>query len=116
MQINLVPVCDPGVSYGGEMMRDAITRFRKRLLAVIVVCPKEDFKYSGEEARPDNITRVHINAAIALFREPGTIGQVTGFIHENGMNINLSGTGGWYGEEFMKCYSKSYINKARFST
>ncbi|AUB39672.1 hypothetical protein COO91_05670 [Nostoc flagelliforme CCNUN1] len=35
MQINLVPVCDPGVSYGGEMMRDAITRFRKRLLVVI---------------------------------------------------------------------------------
>ena len=109
MQINLVPVCDPGVSYGGEMMRDAITRFRKRLLAVIVVCPEEDFEYSGEEARPDNITCIDINAAIALFREPGTIGQVTGFIHENGMNINLSGTGGWYGEEFMKCLTQNNI-------
>lgn len=109
MQINLVPVCEPGVSYGGEMMRDAITRFRKRLLAVIVVCPEEDFEYSGEEARPDNITCVDINAAIALFREPGTIGQVTGFIHENGMNINLSGTGGWYGEEFMKCLTQNNI-------
>ncbi|MBN3949083.1 MAG: hypothetical protein HWQ38_22490 [Nostoc sp. NMS7] len=109
MQINLVPVCEPGVSYGGEMMRDAITRFRKRLLAVIIVCPEEDFEYSDEEARPDNITRVHINAAIALFREPGTIGQVTGFIHENGMNINISGTGGWYGQEFMKCLTQNNI-------
>jgi|GEM_PF-945559 len=109
MQINLVPVCEPGNSYGGEMMRDAITRFRKRLLAVIVVCPEEGFEYSGEEARPDNITRVHINAAIALFREPGTIGQVTGFIHENGMNINISGTGGRYGEEFMKCLTQNNI-------
>lgn len=109
MQINLVPVCDPGVSYGSEIIRDAITRFRKRLLAVIVVCPEEGFEYSGEEARPDNITRTHINAAIVLFREPGTIGQVTGFIHENGMNINLSGTGGWYGEEFMKCLTQNNI-------
>lgn len=109
MQINLVPVCEPGISYGGEMMRDAITRFRKRLLAVIVVCPEEDFEYSDEEARPDNITRIDINAAIILFREPGTIGQVTGFIHENGMNINISGTGGWYGEEFMKCLTKNDI-------
>ncbi len=109
MQINLVPVCEPGVPYGGEMMRDAITRFRKRLLAVIVVCPEEGFEYSGEEARPDNITRVHINAVIALFREPGTIAQVTGFIHENGMNINISGTGGRYGEEFMKCLTQNNI-------
>lgn len=109
MQINLVPVCEPGVSYGGEMMREAITRFRKRLLAVIVVCPEAGFEYSGEEARPDNITRTHINAAIALFREPGTIGQVTGFIHENGMNINISGTGGRYGQEFMKCLTENDI-------
>ncbi|MEP6485977.1 hypothetical protein NDI43_02145 [Microcoleus vaginatus GB2-A3] len=109
MQINLVPVCEPGNPYGGEMMRDAITRFRKRLLAVIVVCPEAGFEYSGEEARPDNITRTHINAAIALFREPGTIGQVTGFIHENGMNINISGTGGRYGQEFMKCLIKNDI-------
>jgi hypothetical protein len=109
MQINLVPVCEPGNPYGGEMMRDAITRFRKRLLAVIVVCPEASFEYSGEEARPDNITRTHINAAIALFREPGTIGQVTGFIHENGMNINISGTGGRYGKEFMKCLIQNEI-------
>jgi hypothetical protein len=109
MQINLVPVCEPGNPYGGEMMRDAITRFRKRLLAVIVVCPEAGFEYSGEEARPDNITRAYINAAIALFREPGTIGQVTGFIHENGMNINISDTGGRYGEEFMKCLSQNDI-------
>jgi len=109
MQINLVPVCEPGNPHGGEMMRDAITRFRKRLLAVIVVCPEEGFEFSGKEARPDNITRTHINAAIALFREPGTIGQVTGFIHENGMNINISGTGGRYGKEFMKCLSQNDI-------
>ena len=109
MQINLVPVCEPGNPYGGEMMRDAITRFRKRLLAVIVVCPEAGFEYSGEEARPDNITRAYINAAIALFREPGTIGQVTGFIHENGMNIHISDTGGRYGEEFMKCLSQNDI-------
>jgi len=109
MQINLVPVCEPGNSHGGKMMRDAITRFRKRLLAVIVVCPEECFEFSGEEARPDNITSADINAAIALFREPGTIGQVTGFIHENGMNINLSGTGGWYGQEFMKCLIQNDI-------
>jgi hypothetical protein len=109
MQINLVPVCQPGISYGGKMMGDVLTRFRKRLLAVIVVCPKEGFEYSGEEPRPDNITRAHINAAIALFREPGTIGQVTGFIHENGMNINLSGTGGRYGQDFMKCLTQNNI-------
>ncbi|NQE36627.1 hypothetical protein [Microcoleus asticus] len=109
MQINLVPVCESGNPYGGEMMRDSITRFRKRLLAVIVVCPEAGFEYSGEEARPDNITRTHINAAIALFREPGTIGQVTGFIHENGMNINISGTGGRYGKEFMKCLIQNDI-------
>jgi len=109
MQINLVPVCEPGNPHGGEMMRDAIARFRKRLLAVIVVCPEEGFEFSGEEARPDNITSAYINAAIALFREPGTIGQVTGFIHENGMNINLSGTGGRYGQQFMKCLSQNDI-------
>lgn len=109
MQINLVPVCEPGNPYGGEMMRDAITRFRKRLLAVIVVCPEAGFEYSGEEPRPDNITRTYINAAIALFREPGTIGQVTGFIHENGMNINISDTGGRYGKEFMKCLKQNDI-------
>lgn len=109
MQINLVPVCEPGNPYGGEMMRDAITRFRKRLLAVIVVCPEAGFEYSGEEPRPDNITRTYINAAIALFREPGTIGQVTGFIHENGMNINISDTGGRYGKEFMKCLNQNDI-------
>ena len=109
MQINLVPVCEPGNPYGGEMMRDAITRFRKRLLALIVVCPEAGFEYSGEEARPDNITSAYITAAIALFREPGTIGQVTGFIHENGMNINISDTGGRYGKEFMKCLTKNDI-------
>ena len=109
MQINLVPVCESGNPYGGEMMRDAITRFRKRLLAVIVVCPEAGFEYSGEEARPDNITSTYITAAIALFREPGTIGQVTGFIHENGMNINISGTGGRYGKEFMKCLIQNDI-------
>ncbi|MEZ2238480.1 hypothetical protein [Microcoleus sp.] len=109
MQINLVPVCEPGNPYGGEMMRDAITRFRKRLLAVIVVCPEAGFEYSGEEARPDSITSAYITAAIALFREPGTIGQVTAFIHENGMNINISDTGGRYGKEFMKCLTKNDI-------
>ncbi|HEY9694417.1 MAG TPA: HEPN domain-containing protein [Oculatellaceae cyanobacterium] len=109
MQINLVPVCEPGNSHGGEMMIDAITRFRKRLLTVIVVCPEAGFEYSGEEARPDNITHADINAAIALFREPGTIGQVTGFIHEDGMNINISGTGGWYGQKFMKCLTQNNI-------
>ena len=109
MQINLVSVCEPGIAYGGKMMREAISRFRTRLLAVIVVCPESDFEYSGEEARPDNITFAHITAAIALFREPGTIGQVTGFIHEEGMNINRSGTGGAYGEEFMKCLTQNDI-------
>lgn len=109
MQINLVPVCEPGVSYGGEMMRDAITRFRKWLLAVIVVCPERDFEYSGEKPRPDNITSADITAAIVLFLEPGTIGQVTGFIHEDGMNINLTGTGGSYGEKFMKYLTKNDI-------
>lgn len=44
-----------------------------------------------------------------MFREPGTIGQITGFIHEDGMNINLTGTGGSYGEEFMKCLTKNDI-------
>ena len=109
MQINLVPVCEPGNPHGGKMMRDAITRFRKRLLAVIVVCPEKGFEYSGEKARPDNITSTYITAAIALFREPGTIGQVTGFIHEDGMNVNLSGTGGRYGKEFMKSLSQNDI-------
>lgn len=109
MQLNLIPVCEPGISYGSAMMTDAITRFRKQLLAVIVVCPEEDFKYLGEEAKPDNIIRTHITAAIALFREPGTIGQVTGFIHEHGMNINLSGTGGSYGKKFMECLTQNSI-------
>ncbi len=109
MQINLIPVCEPGVSYGGKMMTEAITRFRKRLLAVIVVLPEEGFEYSGEEATPDNITSAEINAVIALFREPGTIGQVTGFIHEEGININLSGTGGWYGQKFMECLTQNDI-------
>lgn len=111
MQINLVPVCELGNSLGGKMMRDAITRFRKLLLAVIVVCPEEDFEYSGEKPRPDNITSADITAAIALFREPGTIGQVTGFIHEDGMNVDLfrRGTGGWYGKEFMKCLTQNNI-------
>ncbi|WP_445244924.1 HEPN domain-containing protein [Microcoleus sp. OTE_8_concoct_300] len=116
MQINLVPVCEPGVSYGGEMMRDAITRFRKRLLAVIIVCPEEGFEYSGEQARPDNITSADITAAIALFREPGTIGQVTGFIHEDGMYISLSGgTGNSYGKEFMKCLLENDIQPWLYS-
>jgi hypothetical protein len=110
MQINLVPVCEPGNPHGGEMMRDAITRFRKRLLAVIVVCPEEGFEYSGEKTRPDNITSADITAAIALFREPGTIGQVTGFIHEEGMYISRSGgTGNSYGKEFMKCLTQNDI-------
>lgn len=110
MQINLVPVCKPGISHGGEMMRDAITRFRKRLLAVIIVSPEEGFEYSGEQARPDNITSADITAAIALFREPGTIGQITGFIHEDGMYISLSGgTGNSYGKEFMKCLIENDI-------
>jgi hypothetical protein len=109
MQINLVPVCEPGNPHGGKMMRDAIARFRKRLLAVIVVCPEEGFEFSGEKARPDNITSADITAAIVLFREPGTIGQVTGFIHEDGMNINLTGTGGSYGKEFMKCLIQNEI-------
>ncbi|WP_373536168.1 hypothetical protein [Microcoleus sp.] len=110
MQINLVPVCEPSFSYGGEMMRDAITRFRKRLLAVIVICPEEGFEYSGEKAIPDNITSADITAAIALFREPGTIGQVTGFIHEDGMYISLSGgTGNSYGKKFMNCLTKNDI-------
>ena len=116
MQINLVPVCKPGISHGGEMMRDAITRFRKRLLAVIIVSPEEGFEYSGEQARPDNITSADITAAIALFREPGTIGQVTGFIHEDGMYISLSsGTGNSYGKEFMKCLIENDIQPWLYS-
>ncbi|MEG5066598.1 hypothetical protein QUB33_23565 [Microcoleus sp. B3-A4] len=116
MQINLVPVCEPGISHGGEMMRDAITRFRKRLLAVIIVCPEEGFEYSGEQARPDNITSADITAAIALFREPGTIGQVTGFIHEDGMYISMSGgTGNSYGKEFMKCLRENDIQPWLYS-
>lgn len=107
MQINLVPVCEYGVSYGCDMMIDAITRFRKQLLAVIVVL--SEGQYSGKQAKPDNITRANINAAITLFREPGTIGQVTGFIHENGMNINISGTGGRYGKKFMQCLTQNDI-------
>lgn len=109
MQINLVPVCEPGNPYGCEMMTDAITRFRKQLLAVLVFCPEENFEYSGKKPTPDNITYAHINAAIALFREPKSIGQVTGFLHENGININFSGTGGRYGKEFMKCLTKNDI-------
>lgn len=116
MQINLVPVCKPGISHGGEMMRDAITRFRKRLLAVIIVSPEEGFEYSGEQARPDNITSADITAAIALFREPGTIGQVTGFIHEDGMYISLSGgTGNSYGKQFMKCLIENDIQPWLYS-
>ena len=101
MKINLIPVCQPGVSYGEEMLKEAISRFREQLLAVIVVCSKQGFAFDGEEVSPDNIKRADIQAAICLFREIGTIGQITSFIHEDGMNINLSGTGGWYGKDFM---------------
>lgn len=44
-----------------------------------------------------------------MFREIGTIAQVTGLIHENGTNINISGTGGRYGKELMDCLSQNNI-------
>lgn len=109
MQINLVPVSQRGISYGSEVITQAITRFRKFILAVIIICPEEDFEFKGEKASPDNITRAWISNTIVLFREIGTIAQVTGLIHENGTNINISGTGGRYGKELMECLSQNNI-------
>jgi hypothetical protein len=109
MQINLVPVSQRGISYGGEVITQAITRFRKFILAVIIICPEEDFEFEGEKASPANITRAWISNTIVLFREIGTIAQVTGLIHENGTNINISGTGGRYGKELMDCLSQNNI-------
>ncbi len=109
MQINLVPVSQRGISYGSEVITQAITRFRKFILAVIIICPEEDFEFEGEKASPDNITRAWISNTIVLFREIGIIAQVTGLIHENGTNINISGTGGHYGKELMECLSQNNI-------
>jgi len=109
MQINLIPVSQRGIAYGGEVITQAITRFRNFILAVIIICPEEDFEFEGEKASPDNITRAWINSTIVLFREIGTIAQVTGLIHEDGTNINISGTGGFYGKELMDCLSQNNI-------
>jgi hypothetical protein len=109
MQINLVPVSQRGIPYGGEVITQAITRFRDFILAVIIICPEEDFEFEGEKASPDNITRAWMNSTIVLFREIGTIAQVTGLIHEDGTNINISGTGGFYGKELMDCLSQNNI-------
>lgn len=81
MQINLIPV-SKGIPYANDVITEAITRFRKHLLTVIVVCPEDGLEYLGEELTPESITRAGINAVIVLFREPGTIGQITGYIQE----------------------------------
>jgi hypothetical protein len=44
MEINLIPVCQPGVSYGEEILTEVLTRFRSQLLAVIVVCPEVHYR------------------------------------------------------------------------
>lgn len=103
MHINLIPACEYGTSYGGDLLREALARFRKQLLAVIIVCHEEQLKHTGPFPLADNITSAWIDAAIVLFREPGSIGQVTGFILEEGLNINWSGTGGRYGQAFLRC-------------
>lgn len=116
MKINLIPPCDAGISYGSDVVTEAISRFRKQLLAVMVVCSEDKFEYSGDYATPENITVASIIATITLFREPGTIGQVTGFIHETGININLSGTGGRFGAKFMKCLTDNEVQPWFYSS
>ncbi|MDF5721509.1 MAG: hypothetical protein PUP91_13720 [Rhizonema sp. PD37] len=109
MKINLIPVCDSGISYGGDVTNDAINRFRQYLLGVVIVCPEEEFEYSEEFAAPSNITKANFSAVITLFREPKTIGQITAFIHLDGMNINLTGTGGAYGQKFLDCLARNEV-------
>ncbi|MBN3871857.1 hypothetical protein [Nostoc sp. JL33] len=107
MKINLIPVSEPGISYGGDVTNEAIKRFRKYLLGVVAVC--SEFEYSGERATPRNISIANFTAVITLFREPKTIGQITGFIHLDGININLSGTGGRYGQQFLNCLVENEV-------
>jgi hypothetical protein len=109
MLINLIPVCDSGVSYGSGVLIQALTWYSPYLLRFVVICDTDPFAFKGKEPTPQSILKANITAAIALFREPGTIGQVTGFIQENGLNINLSGTGGAHGKEVMECLSECSI-------
>jgi hypothetical protein len=89
MKINLIPTSPSGVSYGGHVTNAAIQRFRPYLLGVVVVAPSDGFEFDGDRPTPENITKAELNTVITLFREPNTIGQVTGFIHLKGMNINV---------------------------
>lgn len=59
MQINLIPV-SKGIPNANNVITEAITRFRKHLLTVIVVCPEDGLEYLGEELTPESITRAGI--------------------------------------------------------
>ncbi|NJO82066.1 MAG: hypothetical protein HC828_04210 [Blastochloris sp.] len=107
MHINLIP-CEDGVSHSSSLLIEAIQRFHTQVLAVVIVC-SDQYEYTGPVPRPDTITRANIYAAIVLFREPRTIGQVTGFVLEEALNINISGTGGAYGQALLDCLATQGI-------
>jgi transcriptional regulator with XRE-family HTH domain len=97
MYINLIPSSESGISYGIDTMIEAVRRYRSYLLAAIRLIAGED---------PNNTSN---QTFILLFREPGSIGMITGFINDSGTNIKYSGTGGHYGEEMVKCLEEHGI-------
>lgn len=105
MRINLIPSSDTSISYGIEAMVEAIRRYHKYLLVAVHIYPEQETEIVDEKIK--GTTR---QTFILLFREPGSIGLVTGFINEWGTNINSSGTGGMYGQEMLDILEEYKIN------
>ncbi|MDF5717489.1 MAG: hypothetical protein PUP93_27395 [Rhizonema sp. NSF051] len=120
MKINLIPVCAPGYPYGGVVINEAIERFKKYLLSVVIVYQKETLEFTAELAAKEiptykkiptsrNVFKADFVAVIALFRESNTIGQVTGFIQLDGMNLDKKGKLGECGSKLLDCLTQNKI-------
>ena len=101
MRLNLIPASPNGVSYGEWTLELLMEKFKKQILGVVIILDREKTEFYGNAPSVDGIQKADFEAVIVLIRELYSVGMITGFIVENGLNIRLSGMGGALGKQFL---------------
>ncbi len=115
MRINLIPVLPVDRLSPFKMTTQAIENFRPYVLSVAIVVPIGKLNFAQHETQHETILSLLADVdldsctVISIFREPKTIGMLTGFLHLKTANANVSRAGENHQKEFLDCLSQHQV-------
>lgn len=91
--LKIIPTSKAGESRGINTLVEVINRHRNHILCVVKLA--------------DDVNETVF--FFALFKEPGSIGQITVFINEDGIATGYRGAGSHYHQRMMECLASNQI-------